>query len=244
MGCGTGENLTIPLAERFPEIRFMAVDTDTSSIEYAMDTCALPNLKFGYPQDLNLDDHFDLIIASEVIEHVDDPLRFLIDLGKRLTGWGYILLTLPNGYGPFELASLADVLLQLTGIRSIVQRIKRLLGFKQNKPVDNPGTLAISPHINFFSFRGIKKLISAGGFSIEHFRPRTFLCGYRLDRLVEKPAFLEWNARIADTLPAMAVSDWMFVLKKSDDTSFTVAYRRGLYAKTRKYLNEKYWKLR
>jgi len=77
IGCGTGTNLTRPLAERFPRVRFLGIDSDAASIRYARAAHSLPNLAFEKDfQHTAVPAAFDLIVASEVVEHVDDPDGF------------------------------------------------------------------------------------------------------------------------------------------------------------------------
>src|SRR5690242_8930171 len=107
IGCGTGTGLTRPLAEAFPASRFIGTDADRESIAWAQRNqrdCA--NLAFCLPEELAASEHFDLILASEVIEHVADPAGFLAAQRARLDDGGRLVLTLPNGYGPFELMAL------------------------------------------------------------------------------------------------------------------------------------------
>ena len=94
--------VTRPLAEAFPTIRFLGLDPDRESIAWASDNNrALGNLSFVFGNTLP-DERFDLVIASEVIGHVSQPMTFLRDIRGRLNDKGRIVLTLPNGYGPFE----------------------------------------------------------------------------------------------------------------------------------------------
>ena len=106
IGCGLGTYVTFPLAKAFPTISFLGVDCDAYSIACAQRQNTLPNLAFIALQEFDVDGQFDLIIASEVIEHVEHPDEFLLDLRGKLTDDGRVVLTLPNGYGPFELMSL------------------------------------------------------------------------------------------------------------------------------------------
>lgn len=242
MGCGTGANLTEPLAERFPSIRFVGVDNDKTSIEFAQSEKRHQNADYILSDDLDALGKFDLVIASEVIEHVEDPDTFLDSLKSRLTGEGKIVITLPNGYGPFEIASLLETLMQLSGIYAILLKIKRLLkGLSVEKQTAD--TLAISPHINFFSYRQITESVGNCGLHILKYRPRTFLCGFGFDQLIKSDKLIAWNARIADMLPPVLSSDWMFVLEAAKSRK-PAAYRRNGYATFRRYLNEKRWNLR
>jgi len=239
VGCGTGENLTRPLAEHFPELRFLGIDGDPDSIRYARAGAALPNLSFGGHADLEQVRNADLIIASEVIEHVESPERFLADIGRHLRPDGSMILTTPNGYGPFELVSLVEVLLRLSGAFVLLRGLKRALvgGGAEVRARD---TLAASPHLNFFSFGQIQDIFAGAGLEVERYQARTLLCGFGFDTLVKGLSVGEWNARVADRLPARCVSAWMFVLKRTAPRP-VAPYTRGFIARWRRRLNELCW---
>lgn len=240
IGCGTGVNLTQPLALLFSDVSFVGVDSDVKSIEFANRENGAPNV--CYLSDKNAaQGQFDLIIASEVIEHVEEPDGFLSYLRTRLTPGGRLVLTLPNGLGFFELASLVETLFHLSGIYGVLRATKhRLRGKRVPTTAD---TLAVSPHINFFSFRQITSLISDNGFEIIAYIPRTLLCGFVFDQMITSRRLLAWNAREADRLPPSLVSAWMFLLAPSGQARPS-RYRRGAYARLRRFLNEKRWNLR
>src|SRR6266851_9388075 len=112
IGCGTGMRVTRPLAEAFPTIRFLGTDPDRESIAWASDNNRdLENLSFVCLGNALPDERFDLVIASEVIEHVYEPVKFLGDIRGRLSEKGRIVLTLPNGYGPSEFMALIECVL-------------------------------------------------------------------------------------------------------------------------------------
>lgn len=243
LGCGTGANLTAPLAGRFPDIQFVGVDSDEVSIAFANRENRSANVRYLREAESHDLGTFDLVIASEVIEHVDDPSAFLSFIRRSLNPGGRVVLTLPNGLGPFEFASLVETAMHLTGIYRILRAIKRRLrGQPQSSaPVDS---LAISPHINFFAYGQIRSLISAAGFGILESRPRTFLCGFGFDQLMKSERIISWNAEVAECLPPVLVSGWMFLLvaDQADDRS-SAPYRRGAYARFRRFLNRKRWNL-
>lgn len=241
MGCGTGANLTEPLARRFPSVRFLGIDSDRTSIEFAQRGKRCRNVDYAHSDDMAASGKFDLVIASEVIEHVEDPDAFLDFLKGRLTGEGKIVITLPNGYGPFEIASLLETLMRLSGIYSLLLGARRLL---KGAPAaqQTADTLAISPHINFFSYPQITRMIGDSGLEILRYRPRTFLCGFGFDQVIKGDRMIEWNARVADSLAPPFSSDWMFLLKAAKSRG-PHAYRRNGYARLRRRLNERRWKL-
>ena len=242
VGCGTGANLTERLAQQFPHSDFIGIDSDATSIAFANKNRKASNVKYLLESDAFDLGHFDLVIASEVIEHVEDPVAFLQFLRGRLTSTGCVVLTLPNGHGPYELASLVETLMHLTGIYAMLRALKRIL-VRQSTFPPTVDTLAISPHINFFAYASIRALIVASGFQINQFRPRTFLCGFGFDHLIKSKRLIAWNAEVSDRMPAQCASAWMFFLTPTEST-ISFLYQRGFCAGLRRYLNEKRWKLR
>jgi SAM-dependent methyltransferase len=210
-GCGTGSALTIPLAKDFPHIQFIGVESDPSSlIEAKKNSSSLKNLSFH--EHLPAGKKFEVILASEVLEHIDAYLAVLQKLRDLLDPGGKILLTLPNGYGPFECVSLLE---------SLLRRMKQLATGKKKKTLaissGQVETLANSPHINFFSWKEILALIRASGFRLDTYRARTFLCGLGLSPFIDSSDFLkEWNAEVANRLNPHWVSGWMFQISKTE----------------------------
>lgn len=246
VGCGTGEQVTIPLAKIFPETQFLGVDTDESSVMRANRDNELKNLRFECIDDVNElepETNYDIIIASEVIEHVENPYRFMAELKKRLSGHGALILTLPNGYGPYELTEVVRTVLHVTGLYGVLRKIKHTLSKSPPQSNDNPtlkDSCANSPHINFFSYSGIKKLIREEGFEITEYKPRTFLCGFLLSGIIIRYGLIEWNTKIADSLPPRLNSGWMFLLEQTNSTpGCRSSYEPSTYSKARRYLNKK-----
>lgn len=57
----------------------------------------LINYVSGNVFDLNFDSYFDLVLITEVIEHVAHPDEFLQKIAKLVKPNGYIIMTTPNG---------------------------------------------------------------------------------------------------------------------------------------------------
>ncbi|MBV9521271.1 MAG: class I SAM-dependent methyltransferase, partial [Alphaproteobacteria bacterium] len=237
VGCGTGAQLTIPLAEAFPDIEITATDEDARSLAWARAHGRAPNLRFVAPDRLSEEQTFDLIIASEVLEHVADPCGFLFALGRRLGPGARLLLTVPNGFGVFEWMALAEIALNLTGLQGLARRLKK----RRPENRSQPATLANSPHVNFFTFGELGALFAALGFAIERYQPRTLLCGYLVDSVLSGARSIALNAALADRLPAWCASDWMFELRPVCRPAVP-QWRRGAWARLRKRLNEFRWR--
>lgn len=245
IGCGTGAGLTVLLANAYPGIEFLGVDSDVRSIQQAQQSSCPPNLRFSTGQPVP-EQQYDLVIASEVLEHVEDPPAFIASLRGLVRPGGRLVITVPNGYGPFEFFSLIEVLLNLSGAQRILRAIKHRGSPRGSAaPADDAATLAVSPHVNFFSRRALLRLFNAAGLQLRRFQPTTFLCGYLIDSLIRGPRIADWNARIADRLPPAFASDWMFVLEPDDQAAAvsTAPWRRNAWSRMRRTLNRRRWGL-
>ena len=96
VGCGPGE-LIIDLKRLCPTAKLSGLDFST----VAIDACrrAHPDLTFHVADIVEsaLDFTFDLIVCSEVTEHVDDPVRALRNMRTMTTEGGFLVLTTPHG---------------------------------------------------------------------------------------------------------------------------------------------------
>ena len=245
MGCGTGARLTAPLAERFPEVAFLGVDTDEPSIEAARATAGgLPNVSFARADELSDGATYDLVLAAEVLEHVEDTVAFLDGLVRLAGAGGRLVVTVPNGYGPFELCALIEVAMNLTGVQALLRAARNAVrgarpGADGGAP---PGSLAVSPHLNFFSHGELLRLFEGAGCRLRAFQPTTFLCGYGLDALLKGEGVIAWNARIADRLPRWCASDWMFELEPGAPRR-AISWRASALNRARRGLNRRRWGL-
>ncbi len=242
VGCGSGSELTVPLAKRLPDATFLAIDDDADSIAHAQGQPHPPNVTFhctGLPED----ERFDAVILSEVAEHVEDPGGFLRTLAANVAEDGHLILTTPNGYGPFEWSQTIESLLWWCGLYDLLRRVKRWLTGTATGPAASD-TLAVSPHLNFFTRRDVERLLREAGLAPIDFRARTFVCGFGFDQLFTGPRFYAWNARVSDWLPSCMASAWMFVARRTGPpVDAPRGYRRHAWARFRRWLNERRWGL-
>jgi SAM-dependent methyltransferase len=94
LGCGEGFFLNF-LSEKFPRIALAGSDISPEAIEYAKSLLPSADLAVESIYELpDADSSHDLIIASEVLEHLEEPekaLKELVRISRR-----YLLLTVPN----------------------------------------------------------------------------------------------------------------------------------------------------
>lgn len=174
LGCGTGYMITLPLAKLGYSI--IGIDTDIASIEFgkrvfSQEGASPEILKVSNIEKLDMNP--DIIIASEVLEHIPDK-----DLGvtlskiyTQLIPTGKLLVTVPNGYGWFELESFlwfkvgVGKLLEWTQVTRVVNKIKHIL-FGHDFELPYSSTLSDSPHVQRFTFKSIQELLQKYGFKV------------------------------------------------------------------------------
>jgi len=91
------------------------------------------------------DNYFDLILAFDVIEHMEQPWNFLQSIKKKMTKNASIILSIPN-------------------VRWIYN-LKELL-YKKDWKYKDEGILDIT-HLRFFTEKSIVRLLNENGFEIE-----------------------------------------------------------------------------
>lgn len=227
-GCGTGFTLTCPLGQGGD--RILGIDPHPPSVDIAVEQNLYDNVRYAVG-DLNdlleQNERFDVIICSEVLEHLQEPGAYLEGFNKLLKMPGILIVSVPNGYGPFEQLKrlerwlgcfrITPALLRLArSARSFIGRLWRRLGGAYREPV--VGTLNVeSPHVNFFRLSELQAMCRRTGFTVTEVRGRTFLCGRFVDIWLNRWPFqylLPLNNALGDWLPLRFCSDWMLLLSR------------------------------
>lgn len=225
IGCGNGELLSIPLAEK--GLSIIGVDTDELSLVHARAVAASRGVATATFKPLSsLSDlgTVDAVIASEVIEHVMDPEAFLRRIYDVLRPGGYLILTLPNGRGPFELDQWLwrHNFLFLPGVFHRLEKFATGLKERRGHGRSAATCNEHDPHINFFTLGRIRPLLRDAGFEQMRFEPRTIVCGNFPSILVQSLAvcgiscrrLVSLNASLASHAPPQVCSGWMFVCER------------------------------
>lgn len=233
VGCGTGINVTIPLAVAGYYV--VGLDIDRASIERASQTAhGMSNIEFRCStlNESQFSDLFHVVICSEVMEHLEKPDFLLQQMCNVLVEGGLLLITVPNGYGYFgaesflercfpQISRMTDIL-QKKWVRRFGRATLKLRHASEWKP--EHWQLAITSlasnqtHCQRFTLGRLKQFLINHGFEILEFRNRTFLAGNILNNIVRDwDSFLKWNSDVADCLPRWSCSGWMIAALRNDN---------------------------
>jgi len=160
VGAGTG-NVTIPLG-LIPDSEVLGIDIHQPTLDIAIKANTLNNVKFRfqYLQDCPLQGQ-RFIILTEVLEHIDiypEILKYLADHGDKDM---QLLITVPNGRGPFEIAMQPLYLMRKLGLNNFILKVKRLLGKKEPYSQNYE-----TPHVNFFTVPRMQRELKALGLEV------------------------------------------------------------------------------
>jgi SAM-dependent methyltransferase len=214
VGCGTGYMLCRPLAKLGFQVR--GIDLDAASIERGRELLRTegldPDILSARPL-AEVAERPSVIIASEVLEHLhdDELVRLLGEIRSRLSPGGRLLVTVPNGYGWFELEQLLwwrlglGTLLFRSGFCHLVEKAKtRWLG-AEAIVAGPPSTLSSSPHVQRFTLGSIRRRLEQAGFAVIEARGSVAVSGPFSNLLLAGATpLLEANGRWGERLGSLA----------------------------------------
>jgi len=235
VGCGTGVNVTIPLASMGYSI--VGVDADQSSIARARGlSSGLKNVEFvcGRLEDQTFAEPFHVVICSEILEHVEEPSKILRQIATNLYDGGLLLLSVPNGFGYFEIESVLWRLIVAhwkleQALYTIEYRFWRKFGSPdllarrsmEHEPKRyslTQSTLSVDQsHFQSFTLSRVLRLLSDQGFRVLERRNTTLLAGNLIGLLARELDFLlRLNSEIAEKLPAFTASGWLIAARANN----------------------------
>jgi SAM-dependent methyltransferase len=162
---------------------------------------------------------WDAVILSEVIEHVEKPDFLLRTANRLLAPGGRLLVTIPNGFGPFEIERFFWDSFRLEGP---FQALREVFGRTREAA---PMTMAdTNRHVGFYRWKEVAAMLEAAGFSIQTVRKREWFCGPFSDlahsvlrRVGLGGMLVSFSQGMADILPKSIVADWMVSAIKTGD---------------------------
>ncbi|HEX6791650.1 MAG TPA: methyltransferase domain-containing protein [Candidatus Krumholzibacteria bacterium] len=204
VGCGVG-NITLPLARLGASVRGLDIDArDVATLTQRARELRFDNLTAAVEDAYTFrhDTRYDVVVASEVIEHILDPDAFLANLVRHLEPGGLVILTTPNGYGPWELSNYMRP-------HHVARRwnwLRRLAG----KPDYVAGT---GPdHCQHFTRGKLLKIFHRHGLDVHRFMNSDFVL--TISKTMRRhPVFGTFDADFANVVPHWMASGWYVALR-------------------------------
>ncbi|HLB12293.1 MAG TPA: class I SAM-dependent methyltransferase [Dehalococcoidia bacterium] len=211
LGCGIGG---MALALGAQGYRVVGVDVDPETISFCNGRSTSPNVTFlvGDGEDLALGEEFDVVIASEVLEHIQHPDRLIGTMDRHLARGGIGILSVPNGYCLWELV----VSRHLHRSRLVASLYRSRRAHKLLTGSDTPfySMNAFCFHSHFFSFGGLRTLLARGAFQVA------------LARHSDLGVMPEWSwlrilkrieCGLADFVPHALAGGWLLVVGRQGE---------------------------
>jgi SAM-dependent methyltransferase len=212
IGCGVG-NISIPVASLGHNVT--AIDMDAANIQYIHANSSFSNLnaQTQMAEDLSVENIFDVVICSEVIEHLDDPEIVVRIIKNALRDHGICIFTVPNGYGPWEIKN--NIKYKYKSIKSSIKQIL-LMNKKDNINIaintSCESSLGHSPHVQRFSMSQLKDIFHRNGLKIKFITNSDFISP--VFRVLRRRKIAKYDCILADILPHFMVSGWYIVVDK------------------------------
>lgn len=227
IGCGSGYAVTRFLGRQGDEI--LGIDVYPANIAYATEHFGQGGLRFECADvnALTLDGRsFDIVVMADVLEHLQDPSAMLVAADSLLAPEGRLLVTVPNGWGAFELESalsrlpiVGPALLKLTDFSVAILNKTVLRGVWTRAAVQVPEGLPYnvdSGHVQFFSMSRMVGMVARAGMTVVMQRNLSFLAGpFTNSVFTPWQAFCVWNTRVADRIAYWLASAWLFECQRA-----------------------------
>lgn len=204
VGCGRG-GIAVPVASLGCDVT--AFDINPDAIRYLKHQAELHEI-----QNLTLinDDGntysagriYDVVIASEVFSFFLEPSKMIENIKKGMKNGSYLILTTPNGFGPWQMKNRIDPRIQLKKWNLL----RHLFGKQAHKKGD--GTY----YCRYYTQQELLKILS--GFSFKLVMQRNSDSILSIFHAVRRSPF--WGSldtRLADKVPRWLVNGWYFVFE-------------------------------
>ena len=205
VGCGTG-NITVPLGY-LPDSEILGIDLDEPNVRVTRQRNDRPNVRIelAYLSEIDVAP-FDFIIFTEVLEHIPDYRAVLADLVARMAPTAQILVTIPNGWGPFEISQWPLYGLRKIGLNGLIRKVKDFVGKKEPYATNQEET----PHVNFFTQRQLAQDCARFGLRVAQFEKAYVLAPVLETYLpfVSLQQLAPFDNRLAQVLPRALASGW------------------------------------
>lgn len=221
VGCGNG---VISRYLGSKNYTVLGIDIDQKTIDRAQSLNIYANVSFKVKSAEQLIAealHYDAIICSEVLEHLDNPSSLLRTLNKSLKEDGILIVTVPNGIGPRELLVTRPIIFirqHMKVLWKFIQRIKGILGYTGKTVQSDSDNLE---HVQFFTKSALVNLARQNQFEIKEFSSSNFIDDVFPFSLFTRNSLMlqKMDGQLADKLPYSVNGGFFTVWKKVHKSS-------------------------
>ena len=210
VGCGNG-NISRFIGSFGHQV--LGIDISDTTIEKARELTNMPNVQFRNvsAEDLMSKEKYDVIVCSEVIEHLSLPSGVVVALAGLLKPYGTLIVTVPNGFGPREVLMTKPLQWFRDKTPSLYNGIKVVKGWMGYTGATVQSDAENLTHLQFFSKSALCKLVGGNGFRLVGFGTSNFMEGVFPFSLLTKrvKALQSFDCWLADQLPDQMASGFM-----------------------------------
>lgn len=165
---GPGAGGYLPVLRKISE-HVVAADIEFAYLDYVKEKFSAES-DFSYVLDditdtIQPENSFNLILCTEVIEHIPDSTAALSGMHKLLKSDGKLILSTPQKYSPLELTA------KIAFLPGIIQIVRLIYG----------EAIIKTGHINLLTEKQLKQQIDNAGFIVE----KQYKCGFYLPVIAE-----------------------------------------------------------
>jgi SAM-dependent methyltransferase len=224
VGCGNGA-ISFPLAALGCEV--VGADTDQASVDSCLRRNTYERATFVLTTETlrEVKGSFDLIVCSEVLEHLHEPRPLVAAMAEKLAPSGCLFVTIPNGYGLREIGGRCERFLRErwgldNALRALRARLERMgmpsARAKYEMHTSNPE----QGHVQKFTRSQMTRLLECEHLRIVDWRNSFVILSvfYCRSGLSAVERFDNW---LADRLPASCASGWYICCRLATATGPT-----------------------
>ena len=205
-GCGNALDCARYLINKVD--KYYGYDIHNESIKFANKSYGSQNIIFSNKLPKK---KFDVIIISEVLEHLDQPDQVLNLLKDNLKNNGFILGSIPNGYG---LTEIEKFIIHKFFIYKIAKFIYKFFRKKTLSNKNIPFNYE-SGHVQFFTLKKFKGIVFKNNLFIKFIKNGTLFGADLTGSTILKPDIMKkLNTYLADFIPSFMSATWIFKLQK------------------------------
>jgi SAM-dependent methyltransferase len=208
VGCSNGRNIAMPLAEC--GYRITGIDLHLESIAYAQAHNRLGNARFLCQDlcELRKDEEFEIVVLSDILEHVMDPAHICRTAMQYLAKDGLVLISVPNGFGPYELE---QRFMRVARLNPVIDFTRTAINRLLRRRIGGPAYNHDSGHIQFFHLNEFRRLLDHVGLKVLGTSNGALFGGTLSYALANRLSFIvAASLALADRLPQRWVSTWYY----------------------------------